>query len=454
MHGKSNIFRKDIVLFLTAVFFAAFIFRDSFTSFFFQDDWFSLSISTAGNLEEFLSFFNPRVDLIYYRPLGMQVPFYIVQALFGINPIPFRVATLITHIFSGFMLYKIFKHAFPYKPYARVGSFLYLTSAIHYTTFYWAATIAFALAPAFFFTSFYLYLHKHMKYSFIVFLIGLLTNELLITLPIIIVAWEFFKSKKIHVRTIVPYFLISLGYAVFRLTLAKAPTVGTYAVSFNIQKLMLNVRSYLLWTVNFPEEVHNQFVSFLRFNATFMQEFFSSIMILVTGIVVLIFVFVLFPGYFIFKEKDYSNLVRDLLLGIVWFFITLSPVLFFSDHLFSYYLPIPIVGIFFVWFTLFDRVPEKYLRKNNLLYMLFGAVIISWVVASIATVQFNREIHWAPRRANNAKKLITHIKEKYPAVEQQETIVVTKSEENIWALGDQNALQVLYQDKSIQTRYE
>lgn len=107
-----------------------------------------------------------------------------------------------------------------------------------------------------------------------------------------------------------------------------------------------------------------------------------------------------------------------------------------------------------MWFTLFDGIPQKFLEKYNLSYLLLGVLMISWIASSIANTQFNQEIHWAPRRAKISKKLILEIQEKYPTVPKNAVIVITKSDENVWALGDQNALQVIYQDTSIQTLYE
>ena len=107
-----------------------------------------------------------------------------------------------------------------------------------------------------------------------------------------------------------------------------------------------------------------------------------------------------------------------------------------------------------MWFTLFDVVPPRFLEKYNLSYLLLGALVISWIASSIANAQFNREIHWAPRRANISKKLILEIQKKYSTAPKNAVIVVTKSDENVWALGDQNALRVIYQDQSIQTLYE
>ena len=149
--------------FAIGIFLSLTLFYKSFTTYYFQDDWFSLRISNISSFAEFLSFFKPRSDIIYYRPLGMQVPFFISQTLFGLNPLFFRLITLMLHIFNSWLVYKILNYILKNKKLAIVGFLFYATASSNLTIFYWAATFAFVLAPALYFGSFYAFLkNKHL----------------------------------------------------------------------------------------------------------------------------------------------------------------------------------------------------------------------------------------------------------------------------------------------------
>src|SRR3990167_6930281 len=82
-----------------------FIYKDAFSSYFFQDDWFSFRISNARTVADLISFFAPRNDVIYYRPLGMQLPFFLMQRIFGLSPLPYRFLSFFTIISASVVVY-------------------------------------------------------------------------------------------------------------------------------------------------------------------------------------------------------------------------------------------------------------------------------------------------------------------------------------------------------------
>src|SRR3990167_8621943 len=91
------------------------LYKDAFSSYFFQDDWFSFRISNARTVADFLSFFSPRSDVIYYRPLGMQLPFFLMQRFFGLSPLPYRLLSLFTIIAASVVVYKFIDDILQHK---------------------------------------------------------------------------------------------------------------------------------------------------------------------------------------------------------------------------------------------------------------------------------------------------------------------------------------------------
>src|SRR3990167_2044322 len=94
-----------LIIFIAAIFVSLFIYKDAFSSYFFQDDWFSFRISNARTVADLISFFAPRNDVIYYRPLCMQLPFFLMQRMFGLSPLPYRFLSFFTIISASVVVY-------------------------------------------------------------------------------------------------------------------------------------------------------------------------------------------------------------------------------------------------------------------------------------------------------------------------------------------------------------
>lgn len=453
----SEKYHKIIILFIILLVICStyLLFLPAFKAYFFQDDWFSFSISQASNIKEFLRFFNPVQNVIYYRPLGMQLPFFLVRHFFGLNPFPFRIATFLIHLINGFLVYQLLYFFLKEKKLSLTGSFFYLTSASHMIIFFWAATFSFVLASLFYFWTFLLYLKGKQLTAILVFLTGLLSNELLITIPFILTAWELIQKRK-TIRNMYSFFVIAFGYVLLRLTVAKFSTSEGYSLLISAHQFLLNLRDYFLWSFNWADEIHNQFISFFQLNPIFIENFKSYFLILSISSIIFLFFFVVAPIYFLLKDnrKD-KNIIYKFYFGILWFFITLSPVLFFSKHYFSYYIPIPLFGLLLSSMTLFSYA-KNFINKGLSLGILLITMFL-WYWSSQNTIRLNLLIHWAPQRAARSKELVTKILKTFPTLPDNTTIFVKGNSHdtdiNKWALGDQNGLQVLYNNTSIDSIY-
>ncbi len=453
--------RRNQTLFVGSIFsiFLTFgIFYSAFSAFFFQDDWFSLSISRVQNFFDILKFFIPRPDLIYYRPLGMQVPFFIFQYLFGINPLPFRIATFLLHLINGFLVYKILYIFINNKNWAKWGALLYLTSSIHMIVFYWAATFAFVLAPLLYFWIFILYTKGNNKFGLLIFIIGLLTNELLLSLPLTIFLWEFLYQKSKNMLKTITYFVCTAIYLIFRLKSAYLPLGGNYALVTNIKTTFIVLRNYFLWVFQWPEETANQFMSFVKLNPLFFKIHITYMLSFLTVLILAIIIFLIIPGLYLIKnKKQISDNIQTSIFGLGWFFITLSPVLFFSQHAYSYYLPIPFLGILIFGLSISYKAYKSMKLNNNFILGLCTVFTVVWVVGSMTNIHFNQIYHWAPRRAEISGLIVKTMKQIYPTLPQNAVVVIPvnadKSDNNRWALNDQQAFKIVYNDTTIKTYY-
>src|SRR3990167_3186868 len=83
------------------------LYYSSLNYFFFQDDFFEINISRAGNLNEYLNFFKFRNDIIAYRPISLQNYFFLSRVIFGLNPIGYRIFTFVLLFLSSILIAKI-----------------------------------------------------------------------------------------------------------------------------------------------------------------------------------------------------------------------------------------------------------------------------------------------------------------------------------------------------------
>lgn len=427
------------------------LFQPTFNTYFFQDDWFSLLNSQVKTFEDFVFFFVPREELIYYRPLGMQMPFFLSQSIFGLNPLPFRIATFVTHIFNGYILYLLLDILLKEKRTAFFGALLYLTSSIHLTIFYWAATFAFVLAPTYFFGGFYLFIVKRYRLSLVALILGLMTNELLVTLPLALTAFLFIE-RKFEIRRIWVFWLTSGIYTVFRIT-SSFSSSAAYGRVESVNEFAKSLRNYALWMFHWPEEIHNQFVSFITLNQIFLRDFSGYAVIFTICVLVFVVYFWVFPLWKIASTKKKPDLTL-FFFGLCWFVITLSPVLYFENHRYAYYLPIPFAGILIGSLVLFQIWTKG--KSTFVVTGLLISLLIVWYFAALKNIEFNKHVHWAPRRSLLSQQITNKIILRYPKLQENSVVLVDvdgNEDEVKWALGDQNAFQTIFQDSRIETFY-
>lgn len=434
-----------------------FLFLPAFTTYFFQDDWFSFSISQATTVIDFLKFFIPRSDVIYFRPLGMQVPFFLVWKLFGINPLPFKILTLMVHFLNGYLVYQIINILVKNLRLALFATFLYLTSATHQMVFYWAATFSFILAPTFYFASFLFFLTEKSRKSFVFFCLGLLINELVITLPAIITLWLILQSKTKLIKKYWQFWFLSGAYIFVRLFISPLPKTTQYSFIQDIRQPLATLRNFMMWALNWPEEIQAQFNKWNALNPLFLTEFapfIKTFTILTTSFIIF---FLLIPMILIIlkPKKTTSPNYKIILFGIGWFIVTALPVLALANHAFTYYVAIPLFGLLIV----ITQLAQVYLGNTRMQKIILACFLIAfsgfWYFSSLENVKLNQLIHWAPQRARRSEFIISQIQKKYPQVKKNTTFIITVDSisEVRWALGEQNALRVVYGDPSLKTYF-
>lgn len=441
---KAKIISFFILLFILVFF----IYKDSFFSYFFQDDWFSLRISSISSFSDISKFFIPRTDVIYYRPIGMQLPFFILKAIFGINPIPFRLLTIITHFINSILAYILLYKITNKRIIGYFGSFCYAISTIHYIPFFWSATYAFVLGPTLSFLSIILFLlfierDKTIWFilSFLAFLFGLFTYEMTAVIPVLLVIYLFLivrEKKKIFM--VIPFFIIDLFLLILRFRYFSLPSTSDYQYGFG-RYIVQNLQGYVLWSINWPEEMKAQFINFYTINPQFIHDFPLYFYVFFASFILYMLIFIVIPIFRLILHHMKFKFTY-IILGASWFIVGLLPVLFFPQHSFAYYLPLSFVGLSLVLFSIFHQCYGKDIRNNTISFLISAVFLSVWSITSYVTVDFNSKVHWAPRRAKLAETLIGQTKSEYD-ISSITSIYISPSSENKHALNNQDAFIVL-----------
>lgn len=458
MRGK--IPRKLLAFFLfSSILLSGYLYRDSFGAYFFQDDWFSFRISQASSFSDFFAFFLPRSDVIYYRPLGMQLPFFILRSIFGFSPLPFHILAFATHTINVILVFVLVRLLTKREIVALLSAFFYATSAVHYIPFFWSATYAFALGPTAFFLSFILFLvfldrkkTASLLSSLVVFILGLLTSEMVVVLPVIIFVYILlFKKSKLS-SYLLSYIFVSLLIFLPRFIFFPPPSEGIYQLGLG-RHILTNIKTYFFWSFNWSEILTEQMIKPFHFNTEFTREYGVYITVSLITFFISLVLFYILP-LFLTKLKLDKKFLRLFALGIAWFIIGLSPVFLFPYHKYPYYLPISLVGFLIISAVFICKMFAVFYKLNRGIVLFFLFILVSnWVLSTKTTIDLNLKIHWAPRRAKIARRLIEKAKRYYKYPLEKPYVYVSETSENKWALNDQDAFRLIYEDGRIKTIY-
>ncbi len=235
--GKLKINKIHIWLFLGLILLNLAFFAINLNDFFLSDDfdWIYSTKTSQHSLLDYFSanYFGEQGSGGSYRPM-FNVIFSFTYNLFGLNPLGYHLINLIFHIGVCFLVYLLVLILFDkYKEKNKIAILSALFFAIlpnHSEAVIWIAAIGDPVVAFFYLLAFYLYVlfRKKEKFYYLIFsilsfIIALLTKELAITLPLLILVWELYKGiskNKIFLREIIVrvigYFAVLLFYLLAR----------------------------------------------------------------------------------------------------------------------------------------------------------------------------------------------------------------------------------------------
>lgn len=436
------------------------IHAQSISYYFFQDDWFVINLANVKNLEDFFGLFIPRTDIIYYRPLGMQLYFFLSKTFFGLNSLSFHLLSFSFFSLTIFLLYKFVLKLSSNNITAILSSFFYATAAFHYMSLSWLVLTWNYIGSSLLLLSLITFLNYLNKYSrswafcsIIFFILSLMASEFAIFYPlaillltVIIHNQPLFKTFKKSISLIIISGLILFFYFVLRIIIYPIPAWGNYKLTLSAE-IIKNYTWYILWIFNTPEQLKYHFdITNFKLSSDILAIGKNLLAIIIVNLAILF----TFLTLLLFKEKS-KNGLKLLVLSTIVFIISLTPVIALPNHSYSYYLTttsIPII-IFIA-----HKISRPFiLPSRNKLKIIALIFILNWLILSTASVLFNHRSSWIGDEQKLSKTITSKAKQKWTKLPEGSTIFIYPSSEMVvQSLMNQEAFKVIY-NRNIRTVY-
>lgn len=330
----------------------------------------------------------------FYRPLQI-LSFRIDYSLWGDNPFGFHLTSTIIHIVNTILIYFFITTVFKNRKLSLFCSFLFLIHPVQTEAVTYLASRSENVMLLFYMVSlllYYMYRHTHqlrfLWLSLLGFICSLLSKEMAVSLPLIIVLLDLIWIDAITIeerllKRYLPYFLIVIFYFYFR--------------TFVLDLQRESITTYGLLPIHYNTSLFIRLLTFCKVLSVYTGLLFFPMKLYMerslSGGVSLVDPLVATPLVIIVCVMMLSAKInRTVLLGFLWFLVTLLPVsgiIPINYLLAERYLYLPSIGFFIAVggfrFLLYDRVTgplKKYIPPIGLVLMILvcGALMVRTVM--------------------------------------------------------------------------
>ncbi len=435
------------VAWLLAIFLSTIIvYRSSLSFFFSQDDFVFLArAANVGSLSDFLRLFTANDH--FYRPVPRVAILLAEWRLFGPNASAFHLCSVIIHATNAMLLFLLCRRMFASTFLAAFSGLLYATHHMPFLAVYWVSGIQDLSMTLFLLLSMHLYLQfaegrgkLWLAFSLLAYGLALLSKELAITFPALIVLVASLRMARSRQAKALPrclghalsYAVVAGLYLVVRSQKAAAfiPAEGPYALSFAPDVALENLYTYVSDTL-------------------YVRDWLASAphrVVLVGVIFSLVLVLTIWQ----------SRLSRRVIaLGAGWFVISLIPVLLLSDRAYSFYAYFPLAGMAMVLaappYALLSRVRVLQTYSKPALRLARGIgvalLLVGWLYVAadqIISVEA-KDPAGILSKSIVARDAITEVQAQFPTLPEGSTLYVIGSTDlEFWAFGRGDLFRLYY----------
>lgn len=436
-------------------------FRPIFSCYFVGDDFTWLRMGAEGSVSQFISYLTLAKGF-FYRPLGKML-FFISYALFWLKPVGYHLTSLAVHFATGLAVYFWVKLVLKDKLGAFLASLFFVFHPIHSESVIWASGVMVLLAGFFGLWTLVFY-EKYQRegdrrYFFAalpLFFLALLSHELAIILPLLIVWSDFcFRRKKFFQKTgllkLVPFLEVFLFYLCIRWLAGTHWFSGDY--SFNLKRLPFNFLGNFLGYLG-------EFVFGKRFIPFYemMRSFWRTRIFVFCGFFGFFAALCLLVFWFLKKTRVYKKIFdQNIIFGLGFIFFALFSVLGLGN-IAERYTYIALIGFAFLASCFIMKLRDFFLKKN---YYLTPIVI--FLTAGPLLLFYRNDFKKFETEWKQAGEItfntLTLLRQNYPFFPKKSTLFFVNVPIRIgraWVfpVGLEDALWFVYRDQTLGVRKE
>jgi protein O-mannosyl-transferase len=261
-----------------------------------------------------------------YEPLSM-LTYMIDYAISGLNPFTFHFTNVLLHIINSWLVYKFIDKLSGNKITALLVAALFALHPMHVESVAWVSERKDVLYSLFYLLSLLAYLKylgsgrklKLYLTALLLFILSLLSKSAAVTLPILLIAIEIYKGRKVNFRMLaekIPFLLLSVLFGIISLFSQKsAQAINEVSIYFNyFDRIFLftyGIAFYLIkLIVPFNLCVMHYYPD--KIGAALPWEYYASLP------------FLLILGFLIIRRSFFR---KDMIFGFAFFLIAISVML-------------------------------------------------------------------------------------------------------------------------------
>ena len=405
---------------------------------FFQDDFFALQTSRVYTPNDVFRLIGIQDGTVYWRPIGIQLYFALLQAINIGSPLGFHLAAFFFHLINIYLVFKLTKLVIPKTSVNRLTAFFYAISPLHYFALGWAINFSYVIVVTLALLVFIFAISNRLILSGIAMVLALAANELAISVPILLVLLLIklngrkFLSQKRLLKFIAAAFAVTVGYLIWRLSQGMR-TENDYTIS--LVAPILSMRWYGLWMIGLSDIIRDQMASIFTFQTLFTMSFPWVVFVYTFHIGVMLLVI---SGMLVEAVRS-KRWLTERLFQIGWIVVGLSPVLLFPVHLYSHYAALASIGLYWAISQFLVELKTSYnLRVRQSMAGL-------WLLVAVVTLRLNYLASWMSDHARHSQLFQGELLRQYKQVDSSATIyIVTNSTKAPLVLAKGYALNYLY----------
>ncbi len=413
MKKNKTVNKNQLIFYLIIALFSFAIYANSLKNDFVFDDesvvQTNLSIQSLSNIPKYFSAEEGFHKVIgrYYRPI-VSTTYALDYAIWGLNPLGFHLTNIIFNLICSLILFAILLRLFGKYKFgilaALISTLIFTSHPVHTEAVSWISGRTDSIAALFFFASFLFYIkylenllnnpdepndkkiNSTILISLFFYIIGLLSKEMVVTLPVIIILFDFVYLKqnlkkllKERIKVYTLFIVVTLVYLLIRyLALKNVPERETYMYFYG--KDFMTAVSTMITTIPVYLKLLVLPINLIyHYNGVIADSisFFDINVILSLGLIALL----LIAAYLLFKKSG------EVSFSILFIFISLLPVMNFVPSM-------NLMAERFLYLTSFALsiliayVLIKFEQFRKFLIVLFSVIILLF---SILTFQRNQD---------------------------------------------------------------